>query len=138
MADGYIGQMMEPVTFPDTAVESEDTCVGSHRNPRDAAQLHNLRSDLDQDELEAHNRALEAKYREVERTEVRVEHYRTADAEIVLVGYGIVARILKGGHHAGAGGRDARGSAAAHYAYPFPISHLQRLARQARKFLVVE
>jgi len=35
------------------------------------------------------------KYRRAREAEVRVEQWQTDDAEIVLVGYGIVARILK-------------------------------------------
>jgi pyruvate/2-oxoacid:ferredoxin oxidoreductase alpha subunit len=79
-----------------------------------------------------------AKYREVEMREVRTEHCRTEDAEIVLVGYGIVARILK------AVVRQARaeglkvGLLRPITLYPFPVTQIQRLARQARMFLVVE
>ena len=137
LADGYIGQMMEPVTFPATAREprTPDWAVTGTRETRRnlVTSLH-----LDQDEMEAHNRAMEAKYREVERTEVRAEHYRTADAEIVLVGYGIVARILK----AVTGQARAEGLRVGLLRpitlYPFPIAHFQRLARHARMFLVVE
>ncbi len=137
MADGYIGQMMEPVEFPESAImpqAPEWAVLGT------AETRHNLVTSLhlEQDELEAHNRALEAKYREVERLEVRAEHYQTEDAEIVLVGYGIVARILK------AVTQQARmegikvGLLRPITLYPFPVTPLQRLARQARMFLVVE
>ena len=47
------------------------------------------------DDLEAHVHALEAKYRLAEQRETRAEQWCTEDAEIVLVGYGIVGRILK-------------------------------------------
>ena len=50
---------------------------------------------LEPDDLERHIRKLEAKYQQAERDEVRFESWRTDDAEIVLVGYGIVGRILK-------------------------------------------
>jgi 2-oxoisovalerate ferredoxin oxidoreductase alpha subunit len=137
LADGYIGQMMEPVKFPEAARElrTPDWAVTGTRETRRnlVSSLH-----LDQDEMEAHNRAMEAKYREVERTEVRAEHYQTADAEIVLVGYGIVARILK----AVTGQARAEGLRVGLLRpitlYPFPIAHFQRLARHARMFLVVE
>ena len=93
MADGYIGQMMEPVEFPAEASEAPPPpwAVTGTSETR-----HNLITSihLEPDEMEAHVRALEAKYREVERLEVRAENYRTEDADIVLVGYGIIARIL--------------------------------------------
>lgn len=137
MADGYIGQMMEPVEFPDAAVPPQTpswAVTGTKDTRRNLINsLH-----LDQDEMEAHNRALESKYRRIEMNEARAEHFRTADAEIVLVGYGIVARILK------AVTRQARaeglpvGLLRPISLYPFPVTDCQRLARKARVFLVVE
>ena len=50
---------------------------------------------LEPDKLEAHVRKLEAKYKRAEREAVQFEDWRTEDAEIVLVGYGIVSRVLK-------------------------------------------
>src|SRR5690242_13812976 len=94
LADGYIGQMMEPVKFQAQAIEAP---------PPDWAVLGNAETRrnlvtsiyLEPDALEAHVRKLEAKYRLAEQRETRSEHWRTEDAEIVLVGYGIVARVLK-------------------------------------------
>jgi pyruvate/2-oxoacid:ferredoxin oxidoreductase alpha subunit len=81
---------------------------------------------------------LEEKYRRVEAAEVRAEEWQTEDAEIVLVGYGIVARILK------AVAADARakglkvGVLRPITLYPFPKKNLQRLAKSAQVFVVVE
>jgi pyruvate/2-oxoacid:ferredoxin oxidoreductase alpha subunit len=81
---------------------------------------------------------LEAKYRLAEQHEVRAEEYQTDNAEIVLVGYGIVARILK------AVTAEARseglnvGVLRPITLYPFPKLHFQRLAQKARVFVVVE
>ena len=52
---------------------------------------------LNFDEMEAHLNHMEAKYHRAEELETRAEEWQTEDAEIVLVGYGIVARILKAG-----------------------------------------
>jgi pyruvate/2-oxoacid:ferredoxin oxidoreductase alpha subunit len=93
---------------------------------------------LDNDQLEAHVRDLEAKYRRAEQLETRAEEWQTDDAEVVLVGYGIVARILK------AVAAEAReeginvGVLRPITLYPFPKEHFQRLARRARVFVVVE
>jgi 2-oxoisovalerate ferredoxin oxidoreductase alpha subunit len=137
MADGYIGQMMEPVEFRETPVHPQAPAwaVLGTRETRGnlITSLH-----LEQDELEAHNRALEAKYREVERNEVRAEHYETEGAEIVLVGYGIVARILKAVVQQARAEGLRVGLLRPITLYPFPIIELQRLARQARMFLAVE
>jgi pyruvate/2-oxoacid:ferredoxin oxidoreductase alpha subunit len=137
MADGFIGQMMEPVQFPDCAVEPKApswAVTGTRETRRNLINsLH-----LDQDELEAHNRAMEAKYREIERKEPRAENYFTEDAEIVLVGYGIVARILKAVTQQARAEGMRVGLLRPITLYPFPITQFQRAARQSRMFLVVE
>jgi pyruvate/2-oxoacid:ferredoxin oxidoreductase alpha subunit len=137
LADGFIGQMMEPVEFPQQAIAPHlpDWAVAGT-----AASRGNLVNSLhlEADELEAHILHLEEKYQAAERHEIRAEEVQTGDAEIVLVGYGIVARILK------AVASEARalglkvGVLRPITLYPFPKPHLQRLAQSARVFLVVE
>src|ERR1051326_7101088 len=136
-ADGYIGQMMEPVEFPETAIEpqAQPWAVMGTRETR-GNYINSLH--LDQDELEAHNRAMQAKYREIERLEARAEHYRTDDAEIILVGYGIVARILKAVRQQARAEGLPVGLLRPISLYPFPVTQFQRLARRARMFIVVE
>jgi pyruvate/2-oxoacid:ferredoxin oxidoreductase alpha subunit len=90
------------------------------------------------DSLEAHIHGLEAKYRQAEKRETRAEHWFTDDAEIVLVGYGIVGRILK------AVTAEARkmgikvGLLRPITLYPFPAADFKRLAKNAQSFIVVE
>jgi pyruvate/2-oxoacid:ferredoxin oxidoreductase alpha subunit len=137
LTDGVIGQMMEPVEFlaqPVAVRPAEWTVQGTPATRRNVVTSIFLQPD----ELETHIRKLEAKYREAERNEVRWENSRTDDAEIVLVGYGIVARILQ---HAVDELR-ARGIRAGLLRpitlFPFPEAELRRLARQAHRFVVVE
>jgi pyruvate/2-oxoacid:ferredoxin oxidoreductase alpha subunit len=137
LADGFIGQMMEPVEFPHAATEPRfpDWAVDGT-----AATRGNLINSLhlDCDEMEAHSRALEAKYHRAEERETRAEEWLTDDAGIVLVGYGIVARILK------AVAAEARaegipvGVLRPITLYPFPVSNFRRAANTARVFAVVE
>src|ERR1700752_2056600 len=80
LADGFIGQMMEPVAFsPPCAVPAPPSWAVAGN----AATRPNLVTSiyLEPDALERHVRKLEAKYREAERSEVRAESYRTEDAE---------------------------------------------------------
>ena len=49
---------------------------------------------LAHDELEAHVEKLRAKYEVIAANEVRFEEIQTDDAELLLVGYGIVSRVL--------------------------------------------
>jgi len=137
LADGFIGQMMEPVEFPQTAVEPKLPKWAVAGTQESRTNLINSLY-LDNDRLEAHVRHLEAKYTLAERLETRAEEWQTDDAEIVLVGYGIVGRILK------AVATEARenglnvGVLRPITLYPFPKMHLQRLAKRARVFVVVE
>jgi pyruvate/2-oxoacid:ferredoxin oxidoreductase alpha subunit len=137
LADGFIGQMMEPVEFPQTAVEPRqpDWAVAGTAETRG-----NLITSLfmDIDDLEAHVRSLEQKYRHVEYLEARAEEWQTDDAEIVLVGYGIVGRILKAvTAEARADGINV-GVLRPITLYPFPVLQFQRLAERAKVFVVVE
>ena len=137
LADGFIGQMMEPVEFSQTAVElrTPDYAVTGTQGTRGnlISSLH-----LDIDEMEAHQGRMEAKYRHAEEHETRAEEWRTADAEIVLTGYGIMGRILKAvGAEARAGGLKV-GVLRPITLFPFPKVHFQRLAKSARVFVVVE
>jgi pyruvate/2-oxoacid:ferredoxin oxidoreductase alpha subunit len=137
LADGFIGQIMEPVEFPQQAVEPHlpEWAVAGTAESRGnlVTSLH-----LDCDELEAHNRDLETKYLCAEQLETRAEEVHTDDAEIVLVGYGIVARILKAvATEARAGGIKV-GVLRPITLYPFPKLHFQRIAQHARVFIVVE
>ena len=90
---------------------------------------------LDFDDLEKHVRALEAKYKLAEQREARAEEWCTADAEIVLVGYGIVGRILKAvTAEARADGIESR-RAAAHHAVSVSRGAIPAAGIQARAFL---
>jgi 2-oxoisovalerate ferredoxin oxidoreductase alpha subunit len=137
LADGFVGQMMEPVEFPSQAIapHTPQWCVTgtAESRPNFITSLH-----LDPDELEAHVRDLETKYRCAEQRETRAEEFHTDDAEIVLVGYGIVGRILKAVTTEARAEGIPVGLLRPITLYPFPKAHFQRLAARARVFLVVE
>jgi 2-oxoisovalerate ferredoxin oxidoreductase alpha subunit len=137
LADGFVGQMMEPVEFPQTAVEAAQPPWAVAGTPETRKNLITSLY-MDSDDMERHLRGLEAKYRRAERDETRAEEWFTDDAEIVLVGYGIVGRILKAvTAEARAGGLNV-GLLRPITLYPFPSAYLRRLASHARVFLVVE
>lgn len=137
LADGFIGQMMEPVEFSRRAVlpDPPQWAVTGTSQTRGSliTSLH-----MEANDLEAHNRMLSAKYHLAEQQEARAEEWQMDDAEIVLVGYGIVGRILKA----------VTAEARAHglrvgllrpiTLFPFPDSHFRRAAKRARVFAVVE
>ena len=137
LADGFIGQMMEPVAFasranlpapPEWAVRGN---VETRKNLVSSIYL-------EPDNLERHIRKLEEKYKQAERDEVRFESWRTDDAEIILVGYGIVGRILKAAVELSRARGMAVGLLRPITLYPFPSRQLRELAKHARAFAVVE
>jgi pyruvate/2-oxoacid:ferredoxin oxidoreductase alpha subunit len=137
LADGAIGQMMEPVEFMANPVEPRRVSWAVEATPETRLNLVSSIY-LEPDELEAHVRKLEAKYRRCEREEVRYEEYQTGDAEIVLMGYGITARILKAAVEQLRGEGLPVGLLRPITLYPFPIEAVQRLAQSAKLFGVVE
>jgi len=137
LADGFIGQMMEPVEFAARAVLPPPpgwAVLGNAETRRNlVSSIH-----LEPDAMERHVRKLEAKYHEAERNEVRAESWRTEDAEIVLVGYGIMGRVLKAVVELARARGIRAGLLRPITLYPFPAAELRALARQAKAFAVVE
>jgi pyruvate/2-oxoacid:ferredoxin oxidoreductase alpha subunit len=137
LADGFIGQMMEPVEF---AAPREIAAPPDWAVLGDAASRKNLLTSLylDPDILEKHVRKLEAKYRHAERNVVRAECWRTDDADFVLVGYGIVGRILKSVVELARARGVRAGLLRPITLYPFPTAEIRALALHAKGFAVVE
>ena len=137
LADGYIGQMMEPVEFPEAMeppARPDWAVFGTAESRRNLiCSIY-----LEPDKLEAHVLKLHAKYQRAEREAVRCEDWRTEDAELVLVGYGIVSRVLKQVVEQGRARGLSLGLLRPISLYPFPVERLRELSRTARRFLVVE
>lgn len=101
LVDGMLGQMMEPVIMPkhreaigldEIAVKKPWAATG-HGNERSHNVIKSLR--LDPAELERHVMKLEDKYQDMKSSLVQYELFDTEDAEIVLVAFGTMARIVK-------------------------------------------
>ena len=137
LADGAIGQMMEPVEFMASPVEPRRVSWAVEATPETRQNLVTSIY-LEPDDLEAHVRKLEAKYRRCEREDVRYEEYQTGDAEIVLMAYGISARICKAAVEQLRGEGLAVALLRPITLYPFPVEAVQRLAQSAKLFGVVE
>jgi len=137
LADGYIGQMMEPVAFPKAKAPPPAPAWAVTGTVETRANLVTSIY-LEPDVLEQHVRKLEAKYRRAEEEAVRFECRDTEDADVILVGYGIVARILKEVVEAARGEGLRIGLLRPISLYPFPVAEIQRLAGHAHAFAVVE
>ena len=139
LADGALGQMMEPVdfsVFPKRALPEKTWATNGTKGQRKKNIVNSLF--IDPNELENSIRARYERYAKVEENEVRYEEYMTDDADIILVAFGITARIAKS---AIADMRKAgikAGLLRPITLWPFPKKKLGELADTAKVFLSVE
>jgi len=100
LGDGLIGQMMEPVEFPDhlkTEPSNKDQWATNGMATRKSDKANIIRSlYLDPTELNDNNLALRAKYEQMKKEEVRCEAYNLdSDYRILIVSYGTMSRVCK-------------------------------------------
>jgi pyruvate/2-oxoacid:ferredoxin oxidoreductase alpha subunit len=137
VTDGYIGQMMEQVNFPTAVNRPPRHGWGVHGD--DATRKNLITSIfLDPDELERHNRKLQEKYARIEAGEVMIDEYRTDDAEILVIGYGIVSRVLRTTVDLARAAGVKVGLLRPVTLWPFPTRRIQALCEQVRVIQVVE
>jgi pyruvate/2-oxoacid:ferredoxin oxidoreductase alpha subunit len=137
LADGFVGQMMEPVELPEPVTElpKKSWVVDGTAN-----SAKNLISSiyLDPNILEEHNRKLQEKYKRITETEVRYEEFNTEDAEVLLIGYGIVSRILQTVVEEARSEGLRAGLLRPITLWPFPEKRIQELANTVKLFFVSE
>ncbi len=135
--DGYTGQMVEPLEprEPVTELPPRPWAVRG-----DAETRKNLLTSiwLDPEVLEQHNQKLEAKYQVASKTEQRFETYRLEDAEEILIGYGIVARVLRSTVDQARERGVRAGLLRPITLWPFPVKAFEDLGPQARAAHVFE
>jgi pyruvate/2-oxoacid:ferredoxin oxidoreductase alpha subunit len=137
MSDGYTGQMMEPleIKMRDIEMPEKPWAVKGTAETRK-----NMVSSivLEPDALEAHVRKLEGKYQMAQELESRHENYLTEDAEILLIGFGIVSRVLR----TAVDQLRAQGVRAGLFRpitlWPFPSRELCETAKSVKQVLAVE
>jgi len=139
LGDGLMGQMMEPVTFPDpidpaTLPKKDWILDGARgRNSRLIASLH-----LDPAEMEQFNWKLARKYTAICERETEHESYLLDDAVLAVVAFGTAARIAKGAvNHVRKAGLKA-GLFRPITLWPFPGKELRALTRTIKSLLVFE
>jgi 2-oxoglutarate ferredoxin oxidoreductase subunit alpha len=137
-ADGNLGQMMEPVelaeSYPNRFDHSSWATTGAK-----GRKGHTVTSIfLEADEMEAYIHHLYDKYAEAERTEVRFEEHLTGDAEVVIVAYGIVSRVVRSAIEELRQDGVKAGMVRPITLWPFPKAVLRQLADQAKFFLACE
>lgn len=95
LADGLLGQMMEPVELPEeiTELPEKPWATDGHKNKRE----HNIANSLylQSNELEAKLLERAERYKVIQANEQQSEGFMLDDAEIVLVSFGASSRISR-------------------------------------------
>jgi 2-oxoglutarate ferredoxin oxidoreductase subunit alpha len=138
LADGSIGQMMEPAELPPMRpLRTETPDWGTDGTPgRERRQLTSIY--LDPQDEEVTNLRLIDRRRQIEAEEVRWRGYHLEDAEYVVVGFGTAGRIALSAVRAARAGGIAVGLMRPITLQPFPAKALKDLAGRVKAFLVVE
>ncbi len=138
LADGTIGQMMEPISFEDAEIETYEkswALTGTGRKRK-----HNIVNSLylNPEELERKNIERYERYRAVEKNEALWEEYRMEDAQVCVVAFGIAARVAKNAVAAARSEGIQAGLLRPITLWPFPVKALQAAAERAKTFISVE
>jgi 2-oxoisovalerate ferredoxin oxidoreductase alpha subunit len=137
MADGFVGQMMEPLDleYREIVAPPKSWAVKGTAETRK-----NLVTSifLEPDDLEEHQRKMEAKYVRCQQVEARHELYETDDADVLLVGFGIVSRVLRSTVEEARREGVKVGLFRPITAWPFPSKALTGAASRVQKVIVVE
>ncbi|MGF7117617.1 3-methyl-2-oxobutanoate dehydrogenase subunit VorB [Methanobacterium oryzae] len=139
IADAVLGQMIEPLHFPEEAVKPEiDTSWAVCGNKETMGNLVTSIF-LDFDLLEEFNFKVQEKYEKIKEEEVQYEEYQIEDAEIVLVSYGISSRIARSAVDIARGEGIKAGLFRPKTLFPFPEKELKNIAdKNNPKFISVE
>ena len=137
LADGIMGQAMEPVslTFRTPPRPAADWALtgADGRPPRVLKSIH-----LQPEELEAHDRHLQAKFRAIASREVRFATERLDDADLVIAAYGTAARVARTAIDRARERGVPVGLFRPISLWPFPEEDLASISRSARGVLAVE
>lgn len=140
MGDGYLGQMMEAVTFRDEEpIYKADKSGWAACGSKLERPHHTITSIyIEADVLEAHVRKLQKKYAEIQANETRVEEFNCEGADIIVTAYGTISRIVKNVI------KDAEkegikvGLIRPITLWPFPSESYAKYADKVKSFLCVE
>ncbi|MEX1169118.1 MAG: 3-methyl-2-oxobutanoate dehydrogenase subunit VorB [Chloroflexota bacterium] len=137
LADGVMGQVMEPVVpiyrTPPRESGGWELTGADGRPPRIVRSLH-----LRPEDLEAHNLALQEKYATITQHEVRWAGEDLEDAEVAIVAYGTAARVARTAIERARAQGLRVGMFRPITLWPFPSAELSTVASRMRAIVVVE
>ncbi len=138
LADGTMGQMMEPVSLNFEAsqtVEKPWATTGTKMS-----RPHNIVNSLflQPDELEKYNFERYERYKKIEETEAMYEEYMMDDAEICVAAFGIAARVSKNAVDEARKMGIKVGLIRPITVWPFPKAAFAKAADKVKAFISVE
>ena len=139
LADGMLGQMMEPVSFPEGKADTQKEkpwAANGHGFKRKQNVINSLY--LNPAVLEQKVRERFERYAQIQKTEQMAEEFMMEDADFAVVAYGASARIAKSAVVAARAEGIKVGLVRPITLWPFPTDALQKAAAQVKGFLCVE
>ena len=140
LADGALGQMMEPVDFNKLQINAPPAkpwAAEGHKNKRGPNIINSLyleAEDLERTVLERYK----SKYEIIDAKEIRYEESGVEDSDIVIVSYGIASRVAK----VAVNMCKKQGIKAGYFRpitlSPYPSARLGEIADMTKRFLVTE
>lgn len=137
LADGVLGQMMEPVVFEERKqidVDKSWATTGAKDRPRNTITSYNLQNEAGEKKA----LYLEEKYKKIKDKEQRWEEYFMDDAEFVMVAYGTSARVVKGAVEQLREEGHKVGLIRPITLWPYPEKAFQPILDKTKGYLVVE
>ncbi|MGD2207356.1 MAG: 3-methyl-2-oxobutanoate dehydrogenase subunit VorB [Anaerolineae bacterium] len=138
IADGMIGQIMEPVEFPEMREPERPERPWALTGAKGREKNIVTSLFLGAENLERENLRLQEIIDEIEANEVRYDEYMMDGAEIVVVAYGTAGRIVQTAVKQAREEGIAVGLFRPVTMFPFPYDRLNEIADRAKQLLVVE
>ncbi|WP_066499289.1 3-methyl-2-oxobutanoate dehydrogenase subunit VorB [Abyssisolibacter fermentans] len=139
LADGMIGQMMEPIEFKEPKKRELAPKTWATTGTKDERKPNIINSlFIDPQELEDHCIRLEKKYDLIAQNECLVEEYKLEGAEIVVAAYGTTSRIVKNAIDKCAELGIKVGLIRPITLWPFPFASFEKIEDTTKAVLTVE
>ncbi|HUV51927.1 MAG TPA: 3-methyl-2-oxobutanoate dehydrogenase subunit VorB [Dehalococcoidia bacterium] len=138
LGDGMLGQMMEPVEFKHEAPKELPVRSNALRGAKGRPSRYIKTFTSKPTELEEINWSLFRRYQLIKKEETTFETLMAEDAELLVVAYGIAARIAKGAINRARSNGMKVGMLRPISLWPFPTHKLEELAKKTKHYLVFE
>ncbi|MDR0821799.1 MAG: 3-methyl-2-oxobutanoate dehydrogenase subunit VorB [Oscillospiraceae bacterium] len=140
LADGLLGQMMEPVVFKKREENGKSFDKSWAANGHGGKRKHNIINSLylEATELEEKIHERFKRYDEIKAKHTMAESYMTDDADVIIAAYGSTARLARTAAEKARSLGIKAGVFRPITLYPFPVNELREATKTAKRVLVCE